>query len=164
MPKEEIQDNLFRCPWCGNFVKRAERSTRTLSSLFTYERKCPFCEHHYSVNPNPFLSPMVRSMENNMPERGYKAEIKMLGRQSASQIIHDMIVPIIFIDDSGNAVSDICCVRIEDRRRSGGTIYCDLKLVYYGVSPNSETDKIYLFNNGQIIAYGKILQNIEISY
>lgn len=107
---------------------------------------------------------MVRSTESNMPERGYKAEIKMLGRQSADQIINDMIVPIVFIDESGRAVSDICCVRIEDRRRSGCIINCDLKLLYYGVSPKSETDKIYLFNKGKIIANGKILENIEAGY
>lgn len=163
MHNEEMHDNLSRCPWCGKLVERATTGRR-LSSLFTYERKCPFCEHHYRVNPNPFLPPMVRSTENNMPERGYKAEIKMLGRQSANQIINDMIVPIVFIDNSGNSVSEICCVRIEDRKRSGSIIYCDLKLVYYGVSPKSETDKIYLFNKGEIIANGKILQNIETSY
>ena len=107
---------------------------------------------------------MVRSMENNMPERGYKAEIKMLGGQSAKQIVNDMIVPIVFIDDSGNHVSEICCVRIENRKRKDGIIYCDIKLVYYGVSPKIETDKIYLFNKDEIIADGKILQNIETSY
>lgn len=125
MQYEEMQDNLSRCPWCGKLVKRAT-AVVGLSSIFTYERKCPFCEHHYRLNPNPFLLTMVRSMENNMPERGYKAEIKMLGRQSAKQIINDMIVPIAFIDDLGNHVSDICCVRIEDRKRRDGIIYCDL--------------------------------------
>lgn len=163
MQNEEMQDNLSRCPWCGKLVKRATNGYG-LSGLFTYERKCPFCEHHYRLNPNPFLPQMVRSMENNMPERGYKAEIKMLGGQSAKQIVNDMIVPIVFIDDSGNHVSEICCVRIEDRKRKDGIIYCDLKLVYYGVSPKIETDKIYLFNKDEIIADGKILQNIETSY
>lgn len=192
-----MKDNSYRCPWCGNFVKKANRY-----NILTQSYECPFCAHNYCCGSDrtpiiiipivvllalvkvryywiflalvlintickdmPLLTtPMVRYQDTIMPEKGYKAEIEMYGYQNKMQLKNDMIIPIVFISDDNTPVSSLCCVRIENGKWRKNIFICDLKLLAYGVSPQSETSQIYLYNKGQIIAHGKILEKLGLSY
>lgn len=192
-----MKDNSYRCPWCGNFVKKTNRY-----NILTQSRECPFCAHNYcsGTDRTPiiiipivvllalvkiryywillalilistickdmplFTTPMIRYLDTIMPEKGYKAEIDMYGHQNKMQLKNDMVIPIVFISDDNIPVSSLCCVRIENGKWSKNIFTCDLRLLTYGESPQSETAQIYLYNKGQIIAYGKILEKLDLSY
>lgn len=62
------------------------------------------------------------------------------------------------------AVSSACCVRIENRKWINYTLECDLKLLELGETPQEETDKFYLYNKGNIIAYGDVISKLPVSY
>ena len=156
---EKIKDNSHRCPWCGNIVKPATND-RTISGLFTMERKCPFCNYHYCLKRYS----MVRCRETIMPTKGFKSEINLFQKQSKLQFENDMVIPIEFIDDNGKAVSSLCCVRIENGKWSHGILKCDLRLLTFGDQPQETTDKIYLYNKGKIIADGNIICELDSGY
>lgn len=192
-----MKDNSYRCPWCGNFVKKANRY-----NILTQSYECPFCEHNYccGTDRTPFIiipiavllafvrvryywiflalvlistiykdtpllsTPMVRYQDTIMPEKGYKAEIEMYEHQNKMQLKNDIIIPIVFISDDGKPVSSLCCVRIENGKWRKNIFTCNLRLLTCGESPQSESAKIYLYNKGQVIAHGKILEKLGLSY
>lgn len=193
---EKIKDNSYRCPWCGNFIKKSRRYN--LRNWL----KCPFCSCHYRNNDGGrtllllfpavlFLSfffrawvvgfaafigeiiilhfewssdPMIRCMDTVMPTKGFQAEINLFQRQSRQQLRSDIVIPIVFIDDNGKAVSSLCCVRIENGKWSHGTLKCDLRLLAFGDKPQETTDRIYLYNKGKIIADGNIICKLDSGY
>lgn len=109
-------------------------------------------------------TPMVRCQNTIMPEKGYKVEIEMYGNQNKTQLRDDTVIPIVFISDDNIPKSSLCCFRIENGKWSKEKFVCELRLLAYGISPQSETAQIYLYNKGQIIAYGKILKELGLSY
>ena len=81
-----------------------------------------------------YRSPMIRHRDKPMPTKGYTVKIELYPNYWELKLKHwkimlenDMIVPIVFIDNSGKAVSLPCCVRIEDGRWRKGLFECDLK-------------------------------------
>lgn len=99
-----------------------------------------------------------------MPTKGYKVRISLFPRQPKFQLVNDTVVPIIFINKEGKAVSSACCVRIENGKWSDGFLECSIKLLELGETPQKETDKFYLYNYGRQIAYGNVISKLAVSY
>lgn len=148
----KIRDNIDRCPWCGKIV-----------AWWSFKTRCEFCGRYYIGRVNNF-GPYSRDIHTPMPTKGYKAEISLFPKQSKYQLWNDAVVPIIFINDSGTAVSSACCVRIESGKWVNGVLKCDMKLLELGETPQKETDKFYLYNKGSLIAYGKVISELPVSY
>lgn len=195
-----LNDNVHRCPWCGNFV-----SIKNIGNFITKENCCSFCNHHcnrkiskytffliligcliiisfsiraYIVLPFMFLIECIlahfnlvgsfvksiKSLEKPFPTKGYKVKITLFPNQLKRQLLNDMVIPIVFINKVGNPMSSICCVRIENGKWTKEFLECDLKLLEFGEVPQEETNKIYLYNKGEIIASGTIIQKLSVSY
>ena len=116
-------------------------------------------------------APMVRCKEKVMPTKGYTVKIELYSdywkiklRYWKIMLEDDMIIPIVFIDKSGKAVSLLCCVRIEDGKWRKGLFECDLKLLEFGDSPEATSDRIYLYNMGKVIGVGEVVEELKTSY
>lgn len=193
----KLNDNVHRCPWCGNFVP-----TKNIGNFITKEKCCSFCNHHcnrkignhtffriligcliifffsikaYIALPLMFLvecilahfnltGSFVKSLEKPLPTKGYKAKITLFPSQVKKQLLNDMVIPIVFINKAGNPTSSICCVRIESGKWAKGFFECNLKLLEFGEVPQEETNTIYLYNKGKIIASGIIISKLLVSY
>ena len=118
-----------------------------------------------------YRSPMIRSRDKPMPTKGYTVKIELYPNYWKLKLKHwkimlenDMIIPIVFIDNSGKAVSLPCCVRIEDGRWRKGLFECDLKLLEFGEQPQNTSDRIYLYNMGKVIGIGEVVEELKTSY
>lgn len=111
-------------------------------------------------------APMIRCVDRDrvMPTKGYNVKIELYPIYWKSTLKEDMIIPIVFIDDYGKAVSLPCCVRVEDCRRKKGFYECDLKLLEFGEKPENTSDRIYLYNMGKVIGIGDVVEELETSY
>ena len=116
-------------------------------------------------------SPMIRYRDRAMPTKGYTVKIELYSNYWEIKLKYwkimlsdDMIIPIIFIDKSGKAVSFPCCVRIEDGKWRKGLFECDLKLLEFGEQPQNTSDRIYLYNMGKVIGIGEVVEELKTSY
>lgn len=108
--------------------------------------------------------PMIRCNEKIMPTKGYKVKIDLYSIYWKSVLSEDTVIPIVFIDDSGKALSLPCCVRIENGKWRKGLFECDLKLLEFGEKPENTSDRIYLYNMGKVIGSGDIVEELKTSY
>lgn len=108
--------------------------------------------------------PMIRCREKVMPTKGYNVKIELCPIYWKNILKEDMIIPIVFIDNSGKALSLPCCVRIENGRWKKGLFECDLKLLEFGEKPENTSDRIYLYNMGKVIGIGNVVEEIKTSY
>lgn len=116
-------------------------------------------------------SPMIRYRDRVMPTKGYTVKIELYSNYWEIKLKYwkimlsdDMIIPIIFIDKSGKAVSLPCCVRIEDGKWRKGLFECDLKLLEFGEQPQNTSDRIYIYNMGKVIGVGEVVEELKTSY
>lgn len=116
-------------------------------------------------------SPMIRYRDRSMPTKGYTVKIELYSNYWKIKLKYwkimlenDMIIPIVFIDDYGKALSLPCCVRIDDGRWRKGLFECDLKLLEFGEKPQNTSDRIYLYNMGKVIGVGNVVEEIKKSY
>lgn len=109
-------------------------------------------------------APMIRYRERVMPTKGYNVKIELYPNYWKGTLKEDMIIPIVFIDDFGKAVSLPCCVRIDDGRWRKGLFECDLKLLEFGEKPRNTSDRIYLYNMGKVIGTGDVVEELKTSY
>lgn len=116
-------------------------------------------------------APMIRHRDRSMPTKGYSVKIKLYPNYWKIKLKYwkimlsdDIIIPIIFIDNSGKAVSLPCCVRIEDGRWRKGLFECDLKLLEFSEQPQNTSDRIYLYNMGKVIGIGEVVEEMKTSY
>lgn len=112
---------------------------------------------------NPFVK-SIKSLEKSFPTKGYKVTITLFPNQSKRQFLNDTVIPIVFVNKEGNAVSSVCCVRVENRKSTKAGVECDLKLLEFGETPQEETNIIYLYNKGEIIATGTVISKLPVSY
>ena len=108
--------------------------------------------------------PMIRCREKIMPTKGYNVKIDLYPIYWKSVLTEDAVVPIVFVDNSGKALSSPCCVRIENGKWRKGLFECDLKLLEFGDTPEATSDRIYLYNMGKVIGVGEIVEELKISY
>ena len=108
--------------------------------------------------------PMIRCREKVMPTKGYKVKIDLYPAYWKSILSKDTVIPIVFIDNSGKALSLPCCVRIEDGKWRKGLFECDLKLLEFGEKPEITSDRIYLYNMGKVIGVGEVVEELKASY
>ena len=108
--------------------------------------------------------PMIRCREKIMPTKGYKVKIDLYPIYWRSVLKEDTVIPIVFIDNSGKALSSSCCVRIENGKWRKGLFECDLKLLEFGEKPENTSDRIYLYNMGKVIGVGEVVEEMETSY
>lgn len=113
---------------------------------------------------NLVWDPMIRCRERVMPTKGYKVKIDLYHIYWKSILKEYTVIPIVFIDYSGKALSLPCCVRIENGRWRKGFFECDLKLLEFGEKPENTSDKIYLYNMGKVIGIGDVVEEIKTSY
>ncbi|MDE6595583.1 MAG: hypothetical protein K2K44_06200 [Oscillospiraceae bacterium] len=106
-----------------------------------------------------------------MPTKGYTVKIELYPNYWKFKLKHwkimlenDIIIPIVFIDKSGKALSLPCCVRIEDGKWRKGLFECDLKLLEFGEKPEITSDRIYLYNMGKVIGVGEVVEELKASY
>lgn len=116
-------------------------------------------------------SPMIRYRDRSMPTKGYTVKIELYSdyweiklKYWKIMLSDDIIIPIVFIDKSGKAVSLPCCVRIEDGKWRKGLFECDLKLLEFGEKPENTSDRIYLYNMGKVIGVGEVVEELKASY
>lgn len=112
---------------------------------------------------DPFVK-SIKSNEKSLPTKGYKVKISLLKGQLKRCLLNNMVIPIVFISETCKPVSSICCVRIENGKWVKGFLECDLKLLEFGKVPQEETNKIYLYNKGELIASGIVISQLPISY
>ena len=108
--------------------------------------------------------PMIRCREKIMPTKGYKVKIDLYPIYWRSVLKEDTVIPIVFVDKSGKALSSSCCVRIENGKWRKGLFECDLKLLEFGEKPENTSDRIYLYNMGKVIGVGEVVEEMETSY
>lgn len=106
----------------------------------------------------------IKSLEKSFPTKGYKVTITLFPNQSKRQFLNDTVIPIVFVNKEGNAASSVCCVRVENRKSTKAGVECDLKLLEFGETPQEETNIIYLYNKGEIIATGTVISKLPISF
>lgn len=130
-----------------------------------------FCIVYIYVYFDLSRSPMIRYRDRSMPTKGYNVKIELHSNYWKIKLKYwkimlenDMIIPIVFIDDSGKAVSLPCCVRIDDGRWRKGLFECDLKLLEFGEQPQNTSDRIYLYNMGKVIGIGDVVEELKTSY
>ncbi len=110
------------------------------------------------------VGPFIKCGETPLPTKGYKVKISLFQSQLKRRLLNDTVIPIVFINKAGKPVSLICCVRIESEKWNKGFFECDLKLLEFGEVPQEETNNIYLYNKGEIIASGTITSVLPVSY
>ena len=108
--------------------------------------------------------PMIRCREMVIPTKGYNVKIELYPIYWKSILKEDTVIPIVFIDDFGKALSLPCCVRIENGKWRKGLFECDLKLLEFGSTPESTSDRIYLYNMGKVIGIGDVVEVLKTSY
>ncbi|MDE5740944.1 MAG: hypothetical protein K2H90_00680 [Oscillospiraceae bacterium] len=108
--------------------------------------------------------PMIRCREMVIPTKGYNVKIELYPIYWKSILKEDTVIPIVFVDDFGKALSLPCCVRIENGKWRKGLFECDLKLLEFGSTPESTSDRIYLYNMGKVIGIGDVVEVLKTSY
>ncbi|MCH5347912.1 MAG: hypothetical protein J1E40_01185 [Oscillospiraceae bacterium] len=167
--------NWLKCPFCGHHYRYMDVGRTVILTLpaviflsvFFNIWVVVFAAYVIDIIILHFewsSDPMIRCIDTIMPTKGFRAEINLFQKQSRQQLKSDIVIPIVFIDGNGKAVSSLCCVRIENGKWRHGTLKCDLRLLTFGDQPQEITDKIYLYNKGKIIAAGSIICELDSGY
>lgn len=117
---------------------------------------------HFAL-ADPYIK-STKSLEKFSPTKGYKVKISLFPNQLKSQLLNDTVIPIVFISESGNPISLVCCMKIENGKWNKNILECDLKLLEFGEKPQEETNKFYVYNKGKLIADGNIISILSVSY
>ncbi len=165
----------LKCPYCSHhYVSQLDRDLFIIFTLiiiiiivllrlgFCYVNGAMVLAVVFFNVLNISESPMLRSRDIVMPERGYLAEIEIF--EKGQKFSSNMIIPIVFVDDFDKPVSSYCCVRITKKEQKDGKLILELRLLYYGIVPERESNKIYMFNKQQKIARGYIIQTLKSEY
>lgn len=171
------QNSELKCPHCSHHYSRQLDSklfiillVSIIVMIILYKTEYYFvhgflilCTAFYGVL-NISESPLLRSRDTVMPERGYSAEIILSDKARKHEISNNMIIPIVFVDEFDKAISSCCCVRVVNKEKKENKLILELRLLHYGMIPEQESSKIYMFNKYQIIASGNIIGNLDFEY